>query len=239
MLNKEIKKLYKYLIEQDNKAKNDKQNQNQKLKEEQISNKNSDEGMDKNNLIEEMKNKIFCLQKENIHLNKEIDLNKKELYEKENIITNNQIELSELKSSRSKGSKIYDYKNNIDNEEILGEINELKVVLFKKNQIIEKLKKINKEKENELKNMNIQLQLEINELKNKIKIKDEEINIMKNEKETIYANLDNIKNDYEKLYKKYIEQNNIIDKYIKNLTISNNNIDNDNDKSQKIIQLII
>ena len=227
MLNKEIKKLYKYLLEQDNKAKNDKQIQNQKLKEEQISNNNSDIETDKNNLIEEMKNKIFCLQKENIHLNKEIDLNKKELYEKENIITNKQIELSELKSSRSKGSKAYDYNNNIGNEEILGEINELKEMLSKKNEIIEKLKKNNIDKENELKNLNIQLQLEINELKNKIKIKDEEINMMKNEKESIYINLDNIKNDYENLYKKYIEQNNIIDHYIKNLTISNNNIDND------------
>ena len=226
MLNKEIKKLYKYLIEEDNKAKNDKQNK--KLNEDQLSNKNSDIDMDKNNLIEEMKNKIFCLQKENIHLNKEIDLNKKELYEKENIITNKQIELSELKSSRSKGSKAYDYKNNIDNEDLFGEINELKTMLSKKNEIIEKLKKINIEKENELKNLNIQLQLEINELKNKLRKKEEEIDVMKNEKESIYTNLDNIKNDYENLYKKYIEQNNIIDHYIKNLTISNSNnyIDN-------------
>lgn len=231
LLNKEIKKLYKYLIEQDNKAKNDKQNQ--KLNEDQIIIKNSDIDMDKNNLIEEMKNKIFCLQKENIHLNKEIDLNKKELYEKENIITNKQIELSELKSSRIKGSKTYDYMNNIDNQELLGEINELKEVLSDKNEIIEKLKKINIEKENELKNLNIQLKLEINELKNKIKIKDEEINMMKNEKESIYTNLGNIKNDYENLYKKYIEQNNIIDQYIKNLTISNNNINIDNGKFPK------
>ena len=196
LLNEEIKKLNKYIREQDNKIKKYNDSKNDKHKEEI-----------KDNIIEEMKNKISVLQKE----------------------------LFDLKNNVMNDSKINDDNNN---EKILKEIKNLKKLLSEKNTIIETLKNndntintnntnnnisntnnnntSNNEDYDELKELNIQLQIEINELKNKLKIKDNELLKVKNEIKNLYNNLNEMKDKYENLSQKYNEQKDKMDKYLKN-----------------------
>ena len=206
LLNEEIKKLNKYIREQDNKIKKYNNSKNDKYKDEM-----------KDNIIEEMKNKISILQKEIFDL-------------KNNVMIDN---------------KANDDNNN---EKILKEIKNLKKLLSEKNNIIETLKNndntsntnnnisninsnisnANNEDFDELKELNIQLQLEINELKNKLKIKDNELLKVKDEIKNLYGNLNDMKKRYDNLLQKYNEQKNKMENYLKNNFKENNNKENIN-----------
>ena len=225
LLNNEIIKLHECIQEQNSKIQNYKNSI--KINEEQIKylltikESNNISLKDKDNIINEMKNKIFSLQKEIINnkeeinsLNEIINLNKKEINSKESNFEKNENEI-----------------------EINEELQNLKILLSEKNNIIENLKNNfriddeEKEEYNELNKLNLILQEEINELKKSLKIKDKELNYMEMESKKIYVNLDIIKKDYEILYQKYIEQNNIIDQFIKNNNIINaDNIENNDNK---------
>ena len=124
LLNKEIKRLQEYIKEQERYVQNYKNKQ--KINEEQIKylltlkESNIISHKEKDCLIEEMKNKIFVLEKENDDLKEEIkSLNK----------------IIELNKKEKNNSKIE--KNN--NEKILREIKGLKKLLSEKNDIIETL----------------------------------------------------------------------------------------------------
>ena len=206
LFNKEIKRLQEYIKEQERYVQNYKNKQ--KINEEQIKylstlkESNIISHKEKDALIEEMKNKIFCLQKENNDLKEEIkSLNKI-------------IELNKKEKNNDKFEK-----NN--NEKILKEIKNLKKLLSEKNDIIQTLQNCNNtdEENNELKKRNTEFKEEINKLKKELKIKDNELNNMKNKNVKMYENLNKIKNDYQNLYQKYIEQNNIVDQYLKTNTI--------------------
>ena len=207
MLNNEIKKLNVSILEQNSEIENYKTNI--KINEEQIKylttlkESNIISQKDKDIQIEELKNKIFSLEKEIIDkkeeikaLNEIINLNKKE-------------ELN---------------KNNNDYELIINELQNLKMLLSEKNNIIENLQNNNnnitdleEEKEkNELRNLNVEYQEEINELNKRLELKDNEINKMRLEYQNICDSLNDMKIDYENLYKKYLKQNDVIEEYIKN-----------------------
>ena len=224
ILNNNIKQLNICIMEQKSQIENYKNNK--KINEEQIKylitlkESNIISNKDKDNIIEEMKNKINFLEKENIDYKQQI----KNLNE---IITFNKKE--ELN------------KNNNDYEQILNELQNLKILLSEKNNIIENLQNNNnsssdEEKENNnMKNYDIEYQEVIDNLEKKLEIKDNEINKMQIEYQNIYDTLDKMKNDYENLYQKYNEQNDIIEKYIKkkNKIIKDNNNDKD-DKDNEI-----
>ena len=202
LLNEEIKKLNKYIREQDNKIQKYNNSKNDKYKDEI-----------KDTIIEEMRNKISILQKE----------------------------LFDLKNNVMNDSKINDDNNN---EKILKEIKNLKKLLSEKNNIIETLKNndntsnnnisninnnisnTNNEDFDEIKELNIQLQLEINELKNKLKIKDNELLKVKTEIKNLYDNLNDMKNKYDNLSQKYNEQKNKMDNFVNNNFKDNNNKEN-------------
>ena len=186
-LNNEIKKLNVSILEQNSEIENYKTNK--KINEEQIKylttlkESNIISQKDKDILVQELKNKIFSLEKEIIDkkeeikaLNEIINLNKKE-------------ELN---------------KNNNDYELIINELQNLKMLLSEKNNIIENLQNNNsniidlkEEKEkNEMRNLSVEYQKEIKELNKRLELKDNEINKMKLEYQNICDSLNDMKIDY-------------------------------------------
>ena len=119
-----------------------------------------------------------------------------------------QKEINDKKEEINSLYKAIDSNNKENNNENKKILEELKLSLSNDNK--------DKNEIDEIKDLNIKLQIRINELNERLKLKDEEINKITIKYETTFSNLDKMKKDYESLSKKFNEQKKSIEQFIIN-----------------------